>query len=70
MSGSSILRMQASIRRVAAEYEQLARQDARLALEERHGCSALLALRSWEFSEFSKLRRDKRSGQAAKKSRI
>jgi transcriptional regulator with XRE-family HTH domain len=57
LSASSILRLQASIRRVAAEYEQLSHQDARLTLDERHGCSAILALRSWEFSEFSKLRR-------------
>jgi transcriptional regulator with XRE-family HTH domain len=57
LSASSMLRLQASIRRFAAEFEQLAHQDARLSLDERHGCSAILALRSWEFSEFSKLRR-------------
>lgn len=57
LSGASILRLQASIRRVAAEYELLSHQDARLPLDERHGCSAILALRSWEYSEFSKLRR-------------
>jgi transcriptional regulator with XRE-family HTH domain len=57
LSAGSRLRLQASIRRVAAEYEQLAHQDARLPLNERDGCSAILALRTWEFSEFSKLRR-------------
>ena len=59
LSSSSMLRLQASIRRFADEYEQLAHQDARLPLEERHGWSAILALRLWEYSEFSKLRRDK-----------
>jgi transcriptional regulator with XRE-family HTH domain len=57
LSGGSMLRLQASIRRLAAEFEQLAHQDTRLPLAERDGCSAILALRSWEFSEFSKLRR-------------
>jgi transcriptional regulator with XRE-family HTH domain len=57
LSRGSMLRLQASIRRVAAEFEQLAHQDGRLPLADRDGCSAILALRSWEFSEFSKLRR-------------
>lgn len=57
LSRGSMLRLQASLRRVAAEFEQLAHQDARLPLADRDGCSAILALRSWEFSEFSKLRR-------------
>jgi transcriptional regulator with XRE-family HTH domain len=67
LSASSILRLQASIRRVAAEYEQLAHQDARLPLDDRHGCSAILAVRAWEYSEFSKLRRVKRAVSAAGK---
>jgi transcriptional regulator with XRE-family HTH domain len=59
LSSSSVLRLQASIRRFAAEYEQLAHQDARLPFEQLNSCSAVLALRAWEFSEISKLRRDK-----------
>jgi transcriptional regulator with XRE-family HTH domain len=59
LSASSVLRLQASIRRFAAEYEQLAHEDARLPFEQLNSCSAILALRSWEFSEISKLRRDK-----------
>jgi transcriptional regulator with XRE-family HTH domain len=59
LSASSVLRLQASIRRFAAEYEQLAHQDARLPFEQLNSCSAILALRAWEFSEISKLRRDK-----------
>jgi len=57
LSRASMLRLQAALRRVAAEFEQLAHQDTRLPLADRDGCSAILALRSWEFSEFSKLRR-------------
>jgi transcriptional regulator with XRE-family HTH domain len=57
LSAASMLRMQSSLRRVAAEFEQLAHQDSRLPLEERDGCSAILAFRRWEFSEFVKLRR-------------
>jgi transcriptional regulator with XRE-family HTH domain len=65
LSASSVLRLQASIRRFAAEYEELAHQDARLPFEQLNSCSATLALRSWEFSEISKLRRD-RSARGSK----
>ena len=61
LSGASMLRLQASLRRVAAEFEQLAHQDSRLPLEERDGCSAILAFRRWEFSEFARLRRAPRA---------
>jgi transcriptional regulator with XRE-family HTH domain len=57
LSAASMLRMQSSLRRVAAEFEQLAHQDSRVPLDERDGCSAILAFRRWEFSEFAKLRR-------------
>jgi transcriptional regulator with XRE-family HTH domain len=57
LSAASMLRFQASLRRVAAEFEQLAHQDSRLPLDDRDGCSAILAFRRWEFSEFAKLRR-------------
>lgn len=57
LSPASMLRMRAALRRVADEFDSLAQQDARLPLEERDGCSAILALRAWEFSEFSSLRR-------------
>jgi transcriptional regulator with XRE-family HTH domain len=67
LSDSSMLRLQASIRRFAAEFELLARQDARLPLDDRNSCSAILALRAWEYSEFSKLRRDTKAKPAARK---
>jgi transcriptional regulator with XRE-family HTH domain len=63
LAPASVLRMQSSIQRVAAEFEQLTRQDSRLPLERRDGCTVILATRSWEFSEFSKLRRAPRTAR-------
>lgn len=57
LSSASRVRMKAAIERLAAEFEHLAREDARLPLEARDGCSAIIALRKWEFSEFTRLRR-------------
>jgi transcriptional regulator with XRE-family HTH domain len=57
LAPASMLRLQSSIRRIASEFEQLAHQDIRLPLERRDGCTVILAMSSWEFSEFSKLRR-------------
>jgi transcriptional regulator with XRE-family HTH domain len=64
LSEASLLRLRASLRHVAAEFETLAQQDARLPLEERDGATAILALRSWEYSEFAKLRRSPRAKRA------
>jgi transcriptional regulator with XRE-family HTH domain len=64
LSEASLLRLRASLRHVASEFESLAQQDARLPLEERDGCTAILALRSWEFSEFANLRRSPRVKRA------
>jgi transcriptional regulator with XRE-family HTH domain len=57
LSEESLQRFKSGIERLAAEFEQLALDDAKLPLESRDGCSAILALRSWEFSEFTRLRR-------------
>jgi DNA-binding Xre family transcriptional regulator len=57
LSAESLYRFKSGIERLAADFEQLARNDAKLPLERREGCSAILALRSWEFSEFTLLRR-------------
>jgi len=54
------MRFKAGIDRLAAEFEELAHNDARRPLAERDGCSAILALRAWEFSEFTKLRRNRK----------
>lgn len=57
LSHASRTRLKASLARVAAEFEDLARQDARLPVSERHGCAAILSLRDWRFSEFARFRR-------------
>jgi len=57
LSDSSMRYMAAELSRLAREFDALSRQDATLPLEDRNGCSAVLALRNWEFSEFTKLRR-------------
>jgi transcriptional regulator with XRE-family HTH domain len=57
LSAGSLARVKAEISRLASVFEELARQDARLPLEVKDGCTALLALRQWEFSEFTRLRR-------------
>jgi transcriptional regulator with XRE-family HTH domain len=57
LSESSLAQMKAAVGRLAQEFEEYARRDARLALEAKNGCSMLLAMRQWEFSEFTRLRR-------------
>jgi transcriptional regulator with XRE-family HTH domain len=69
LSAASMLHLQQSLRRIATEFEQLAHNDSRLPLEERHGCTAILAFRQWEFSEFSKLRRVPRASGTTKRQR-
>jgi len=59
----SVLRLQSSIQRVASEFEQLTHQDSRLPLEQRDSCTVILATRSWEYSEFAKLRRAPRGAR-------
>jgi len=57
LSAESLARFKASLERLAIEFEELARHDARLPLSRRNGCSAILSVRAWEFSEFTRLRR-------------
>jgi Cro/C1-type helix-turn-helix DNA-binding protein len=57
LSASSLMQMKAAVGRLAQEFEEYARRDARLALESKNGCSMLVAMRQWEFSEFTRLRR-------------
>jgi transcriptional regulator with XRE-family HTH domain len=59
LSTASLLRLQASLQNVAAEFDQLARADTRLPFDDRHGAAVMLGLRPWEFSEFRQLRRGK-----------
>ena len=57
LSQSSLAQMKSAVERIAQEFEEYARRDARLPLEAKNGCSMLLAMRQWEFSEFTRLRR-------------
>lgn len=61
LSEASRARMKVAVARLVEEFEQLARNDARLPLDTRDGCSAVIALRKWEFSEFTVLRRSGKS---------
>jgi len=57
LSEGSRARMRAAMARLVEEFEELARMDARLPLDARDGCCAVLAFRPWEFSAFTQLRR-------------
>lgn len=57
LSPESLARFKSSIERLASEFEELARNDARMPHGNRSACSAIVAVRSWEFSEFTRLRR-------------
>ena len=57
MSRASLLHLHQSFARVAREFDDLARKDASLPNTELVGAAAVLALRPWEFSLFTKLRR-------------
>ena len=57
ISAASQAQIKSAIQRLAREFEELAHRDARLPLDAKDGCSALLAFRRWEFSEFTRLRR-------------
>lgn len=57
LSQASRARFKSMLNRTTAEFEELARQDARLPMAERAGCTAILALRDWQFSEFTKFKR-------------
>jgi transcriptional regulator with XRE-family HTH domain len=60
LSVDSLVRFKAGIDRLAAEFEELARNDAKRPLAERDSCSAIFAMRAWEFSEFAKFRRQRK----------
>ena len=57
LSQASLVHMQQVIDRIAREFDELSRRDSALPLSERHGSSAVFAIRPWEFSMFAKLRR-------------
>jgi transcriptional regulator with XRE-family HTH domain len=57
LSPAGLAQMQQSIDRLAREFDELARRDAVLPISERRGCGAVFAVRPWEFSMISALRR-------------
>ncbi len=57
LSATSQMQMKAAIGRLVQEFDESAHRDARLGLEAKNGCSVLVAMRQWEFSEFTRLRR-------------
>jgi DNA-binding Xre family transcriptional regulator len=57
LSSASLIQLRQSIDRLAREFDELSRRDAALPLAERSGCSAVFAIRPWEFSMFTALRR-------------
>jgi len=60
LSADSLVRFKEGIDRLATEFEELAHGDAKRPLADRDGCNAVLALRAWEFSGFTNLRRGRR----------
>jgi transcriptional regulator with XRE-family HTH domain len=64
LSRASSSRLKSALARLTAEFEDLARRDAKLPLDERDGCSAIFAIRDWQFSEFTRFRRE--GGRKAK----
>jgi transcriptional regulator with XRE-family HTH domain len=60
LSPASREKLKAAMNRVTLEFEELSRQDARLPLDDRHGCAALLTLRDWRFTAFERYRRKSR----------
>ncbi|MEL7296390.1 MAG: helix-turn-helix transcriptional regulator [Pseudomonadota bacterium] len=57
MSRASLMHMQQTLARVVREFDDLAKRDAALPREELIASAAVLAIRPWEFSLFTQLRR-------------
>jgi len=57
LSRSNILLVHRKIEKLINEFNELAKQDSSLPFNEREGCSLVGAIRPWEFSLFTKLRR-------------
>ena len=57
LSSTGLAQMHRAIDRIVREFDELSHRDATLPLSERHSCSAVFAIRPWEFSMFKNLRR-------------
>jgi len=56
LSKQSNREFQKKLQRLASEFEQLNREDAALPMDERHGTTAVLAMREWQYSLFEGFR--------------
>ena len=59
LSPASNREIQRRIERLAHEFDQLNAEDAGLPLGEKHGCTALLAVRDWHYQSFAPFRRER-----------
>ena len=60
LSQASNREIQRKMERLAQEFDQLNAEDAPLPLGEKHGFTALLALRDWQYQSFSSFRRERK----------
>ncbi|NND60819.1 MAG: helix-turn-helix transcriptional regulator [Gammaproteobacteria bacterium] len=58
LSRHSVLALHRRINALAREFDDLCQSDAALPMSQKYGVSTVLAVRPWEFSGFTKLRRD------------
>jgi hypothetical protein len=61
LSSASLTRFHASMEKLAQEFDELVREDAKLPLAQRHTTSLVVALRPWAFPPFASYRRKARS---------
>jgi hypothetical protein len=57
LTPASMAQLKRALRHVAREFNDLAEQDTQVALDERTGAAAVLALRPWHYSGFARHRR-------------
>ncbi len=57
LTAASLQHMHRALDRIADEFNELSRRDAALPIDQCLGCSAVFAIRPWEFSVFEKLKR-------------
>lgn len=65
LSNASNGELQRRMERLAREFDHLNREDAALPLDEKHGCTLLLAVRDWHYQGFAPYRRMQRVRQGA-----
>lgn len=65
LSPASNREFQRKLERLAREFDQLNQEDAALPLQQKHGCTALFALRDWHYETFASLRRQPPRSQSA-----